>query len=151
MKSQFSVADQDNSRSVVPMMINGKAVITAAQAAARLGRSRSAVYRMGTGTGPFQFVRSGRRIFIDVTEFNCFLVNRIGGNRRKQQSTDASGQDPQVEAPARSQEVVPAQDMSPDGVQCLPNVEANTGGGQRELTLPQRWPHPVVYMTLQPC
>ena len=52
-------------------------LITVRQAAQRLGRSNSTVYRIDRNHGPFRFGRDGRMIFVELDSFETYLATIV--------------------------------------------------------------------------
>jgi hypothetical protein len=112
-------------------------VITAKQAAQRLGVSRSTIYRVDRVRGPFQFIIDGRRIFIDLTSFASHLAD-IRGIRADDDPLRVESM-VQYQHPANEPKAEPQTDElqieSSKTAISGASLPASDGGGQRDLIM----------------
>lgn len=106
--------------------------ITVAEAARRLGRSRTTVYRLNRHNGPVAILWKGRRVFVHADSLNSFIENRDAGRgpaNRAEPVTIISAEPTQATVRTPQTPAVPTRER-----------------GQRELTWTGRRPSVVIYV-----
>jgi excisionase family DNA binding protein len=102
--------------------------VSVKDAAMKLGVSRSTVYRMNRAHGPLRFVRRGRRVFIDVLEFNRYIQSQEHSHKLYRTSDQEPQRSISGGSSAKATELLHAPD----------NKTVRNGSGQRELVIPER-------------
>lgn len=131
------------------------------EAARKLGKSTSTVYRLDRVGGPFRFVLEGRRVFIDAESFEAYRMNTYENSvaiaiedNLKVAPTEDTGMEPPQQPMTGNQGDHPAQVTEhylatpPDAVQeegPRAGVSELQHSGQRELILPPRRPFVMFY------
>ena len=116
----------------------GNPVCSVAEAANRLGKSRSTVYRLRFKPGPIQFVRDGRRVYVDLALLEEFLARTADASDAAQQAPSASNRDLQAQLDICALESAPYcaetdQPATPSG-----QATESSSCGQRDLIFTQR-------------
>lgn len=136
-----------NSRDISDMAAAQSArpnLITAKEAAQRLGVSRSTVYRIDREIGPFRFVVDGRWILIDQASFESHIAN-IRGNRSDVLEVGSVLPSQQaVNEPETLSETDERQLTASEMATPKASTSISTREGQRELLMPE-YRHPFAF------
>lgn len=135
MKSVSEKTYQQTSSNAAEYTVNGRRVISVREAAHRLGVSLSTVYRVDRRNGPFRFVPSGRRIFIDAVSFERYLGESTTAIRPEcPVQVGTPDLEPQMPGTMLASNPPQLETAAADTAQPAMNVRPTTGGPQRELT-----------------